>query len=83
MPPDRSTAKTANTMTRKIQEQHTKAADCCKTAASHHEQAAAHEAAGQHEAAAHHAQCAQGHQTSARHHADEVATLHGSAYGQK
>jgi hypothetical protein len=42
-----------------------------------------HVAAGEHEAAAHHAQCAQGHQTSARHHADEVATLHGTAHGQK
>ena len=72
-----------NTMTKKIQEQHTKAAECCKAAASHHEQAAVHVAAGEHEAAAHHAQCAQGHQTSARHHADEVATLHGTAHGQK
>ena len=70
-------------MTKKIQEQHTKAAECCKTAAGHHEQAAAHVAAGQHEAAAHHAQCAQGQQTSARHHADEVATLHGAKHGQK
>ncbi len=70
-------------MSKKIQEQHTKAAECCKTAASHHEQAAEHVAAGEHEAAAHHAQCAQGQQTGARHHADEVASLHCTAHGKK
>jgi hypothetical protein len=42
-----------------------------------------HVAAGQHEAAAHHAQCAQGHQTTARHHSDEVASLHGTAHAHK
>ena len=70
-------------MSKKIQEQHTKAAECCKTAASHHEQAAEHAGAGEHEAAAHHAQCARGHQTSAQQHADEVAALHGKTYGKK
>ena len=72
-----------NTMSKKIQEQHTKASECCKTAAEHHEQAAEHVAAGEHEAAAHHAQCAQGHQTSAQEHADEVAKLHSTTHAKK
>ena len=60
-----------------------KAANCCKEAAKHHEAAAKHVAAGEHEAAAHHAQCAQGHQTAAKQHANEVATMHLEAHGQK
>jgi hypothetical protein len=71
-------------MSLKAQEQqHMKAANCCKEAAKHHEAAAKHVAAGEHEAAAHHAQCAQGHQTAAKQHADEVAKMHLEAHGQK
>lgn len=75
--------KTKITMPKNIQEQHTKAAEECKNAAKHHEQAAVHVAAGEHEAGAHHAQCAQGHQTTAKQHADHAATLHGAQHGHK
>jgi len=70
-------------MSQKTKKEHTKAADCCKNAASHHEQAAGHIVAGEHEAAAHHAQCAQGQQTSAKQHADEAAKLHNAEHGHK
>ncbi|HEY0790713.1 MAG TPA: hypothetical protein VGD78_06570 [Chthoniobacterales bacterium] len=65
----------------KIDENHLKAAECCRHAADCHERAAKHHREGDHEIAAHHAQLAYAYRLEATDHAEAAARQYAAEPG--